>query len=291
MAAKKGGLGRGLDALFADNAVEELSSAPTTKLKLLEIEPNRGQPRQQFDEQALSQLADSIQKHGVIQPLLVRPLPDGGYQLVAGERRWRASRMAGLTEVPVVIREMTDADAMAITLVENLQREDLNPMEEATGLQMLMDSLQITQEAAAEAVGKSRPAIANTLRLLRLCPAVQALVQSGALSAGHARALLGFADETEQAEAAQLVVDKGLTVRQTEALARAAAKAEQVPQKKTATRRDPYFDEVELALSEALGRRTKVNTKKDAETGSLSIDFNSKEDLARITLALRQLEE
>ena len=159
MAAKKGGLGRGLDALFADNSIEEIASTSAVKLKIMDIEPNRDQPRKIFDEDALAELADSIAKHGVIQPLLVRPMPDGSYQLVAGERRWRASRMAGLTEVPVVIKELSDDEAMALALIENLQREDLNAIEEAQGIKALMDTLSLTQDEAAERVGKSRPAV------------------------------------------------------------------------------------------------------------------------------------
>ena len=164
MAAKKGGLGRGLDALFADNSIEEIASTSAVKLKIMDIEPNRDQPRKIFDEDALAELADSIAKHGVIQPLLVRPMPDGSYQLVAGERRWRASRMAGLIEVPVVIKELSDDEAMALALIENLQREDLNAIEEAQGIKALMDTLSLTQDEAAERVGKSRPAVANALR-------------------------------------------------------------------------------------------------------------------------------
>ena len=176
MAAKKGGLGRGLDALFADNSIEEIASTSAVKLKIMDIEPNRDQPRKIFDEDALAELADSIAKHGVIQPLLVRPMPDGSYQLVAGERRWRASRMAGLTEVPVVIKELSDDEAMALALIENLQREDLNAIEEAQGIKALMDTLSLTQDEAAERVGKSRPAVANALRLLKLPDSVIALV-------------------------------------------------------------------------------------------------------------------
>ena len=182
MAAKKGGLGRGLDALFADNSIEEIASTSAVKLKIMDIEPNRDQPRKIFDEDALAELADSIAKHGVIQPLLVRPMPDGSYQLVAGERRWRASRMAGLTEVPVVIKELSDDEAMALALIENLQREDLNAIEEAQGIKALMDTLSLTQDEAAERVGKSRPAVANALRLLKLPDSVIALVSDGKLS-------------------------------------------------------------------------------------------------------------
>ncbi|MEE1284138.1 MAG: ParB/RepB/Spo0J family partition protein, partial [Acutalibacteraceae bacterium] len=168
MAAKKGGLGRGLDALLVDNSIENTSSSSAVKLKLNEIEPNKNQPRKYFDDEALSELAASIEKHGVIQPLLVRPLPGGTYQLVAGERRWRASRMAGLTEVPVVIKELSDADASALALIENLQREDLDPIEEAEGYKYLMETYGVTQEEAAQRVGKSRSAVANLMRLLAL---------------------------------------------------------------------------------------------------------------------------
>lgn len=181
MAAKKSGLGKGLEALFAENAVEEQGKAIT--LRLLEIEPNRDQPRKQFDEEALSELSASIAQHGILQPLLVRPLPGGGYQLVAGERRWRAARMAGLEEVPAVIRELTDREAAELAMIENLQREDLNPMEEAKGYQTLMETYGMTQEEAARAVNKSRPAVANALRLLQLPDEVAEMVAEGRLSA------------------------------------------------------------------------------------------------------------
>lgn len=184
MAMKKGGLGKGLDVLFAENAIEE--EGKTVSLPLSEIEPNRGQPRKQFDEEALAELAASIAQHGVLQPLLVRPIAGGSYQLVAGERRWRASRLAGLTEVPVVIREMNDQQAAELALIENLQREDLNPMEEAMGYQTLMESYGMTQEETAQAVNKSRPAVANALRLLHLPDTVRRMVSEGELSAGHA---------------------------------------------------------------------------------------------------------
>lgn len=191
----------------------------------MDIEPNRDQPRKVFDEDALAELADSIAKHGVIQPLLVRPMPDGSYQLVAGERRWRASRMAGLTEVPVVIKELSDDEAMALALIENLQREDLNAIEEAQGIKSLMDTLSLTQDEAAERVGKSRPAIANALRLLKLPDSVIALVSDGKLSPGHARALLGFRDEQDIIETADIVIEKGLTVRDVEKLVKKEIKS------------------------------------------------------------------
>ena len=287
MAAKKGGLGRGLDALFADNSIEEIAPSSAVKLKIMDIEPNRDQPRKIFDEQALSELADSIAKHGVIQPLLVRPLPDGSYQLVAGERRWRASRMAGLTEVPVVIKELSDDEAMALALIENLQREDLNAVEEAQGIKALMDTLGLTQEETAERVGKSRPAIANALRLLKLPDSVLEMVSQGTLSAGHARALLAFEDDEELFEVAKLIIEKGLTVRDVERLAKkSAGKGEK---KKAPSRRESYYDEVELALTDFLGRKIKVNTKNGAENGVLEIDFFDKEDLSRIADILKGL--
>lgn len=287
MAAKKGGLGRGLDALFADNSIEEIASTSAVKLKIMDIEPNRDQPRKIFDEDALAELADSIAKHGVIQPLLVRPMPDGSYQLVAGERRWRASRMAGLTEVPVVIKELSDDEAMALALIENLQREDLNAIEEAQGIKALMDTLSLTQDEAAERVGKSRPAVANALRLLKLPDSVIALVSGGKLSPGHARALLGFKDEQDIIETADLIIEKGLTVRDVEKLVKKRNKEPKA--EKPAARRASYYDEVELALTDFLGRKVKVGTKPGKESGVLEIDFFDKDDLTRLADALKSL--
>ena len=287
MAAKKGGLGRGLDALFADNSIEEIASTSAVKLKIMDIEPNRDQPRKIFDEDALAELADSIAKHGVIQPLLVRPMPDGSYQLVAGERRWRASRMAGLTEVPVVIKELSDDEAMALALIENLQREDLNAIEEAQGIKALMDTLSLTQDEAAERVGKSRPAVANALRLHKLPDSVIALVSDGKLSPGHARALLGFKDEQDIIETADLIIEKGLTVRDVEKLVKKRNKEPKA--EKPAARRASYYDEVELALTDFLGRKVKVGTKPGKESGVLEIDFFDKDDLTRLADALKSL--
>ena len=287
MAAKKGGLGRGLDALFADNSIEEIASTSAVKLKIMDIEPNRDQPRKIFDEDALAELADSIAKHGVIQPLLVRPMPDGSYQLVAGERRWRASRMAGLTEVPVVIKELSDDEAMALALIENLQREDLNAIEEAQGIKALMDTLSLTQDEAAERVGKSRPAVANALRPLKLPDSVIALVSDGKLSPGHARALLGFKDEQDIIETADLIIEKGLTVRDVEKLVKKRNKEPKA--EKPAARRASYYDEVELALTDFLGRKVRVGTKPGKESGVLEIDFFDKDDLTRLADALKSL--
>ena len=191
MAGKLGGLGKGLDAIFIENDTNDSNN--NVFLKISDIEPNRDQPRKDFNEEALRELADSIATHGVLQPLLVRPLAGGGYQLVAGERRWRASRMAGLSEVPVIIREMTDSEMTQIALIENLQREDLNSVEEALGYKSLMDAYNLTQDEVAKAVGKSRPAVANVMRLLNLPEEIQSMLKEGEISAGHARALLVIA--------------------------------------------------------------------------------------------------
>lgn len=275
MASKIGGLGRGLDSLLMENAVEEGSS--TVSLRITEIEPNKEQPRKFFDEAALSELAASVAQHGVLQPLLVRPLPNGQYQLIAGERRWRAARMAGLQEVPVVVREMTEQEAAEVALIENLQREDLNPMEEAHGYRTLMESYGLTQEETAKAVNKSRPAIANALRLLSLPTSISALVQSGELSAGHARTLLAFETKEQQEQAAKQVLEKGLSVRALEKMAKAAQTSRS---EKEFVRRESFFDEVELALSEHLGRKVKVSVKEKA--GVLQIEFYGKDDLQQL---------
>ena len=286
MAAKKGGLGKGLGELFTDNSTEENSSV---MLKLNEIEPNKDQARKDFNDESLSELAESIKKHGVLQPLLVRPLTGGGYQLIAGERRWRASRLAGLTEVPVIIKNLTDEDTAVISLIENLQREDLNPVEEAYGYEELINSFGLTQEEVAERVGKSRPAVANSLRILKLPKPVIELVRRGALSAGHAKALAGIEDEKTLVSAAKMIVEKDLSVRETEKLVKTLTKNK----KDTVTRvkRLSYFDEVELALTNSLGRKARVITSGKKESGTLEIAFYSKDDLARIAKALENLEE
>ena len=273
MANKIGGLGRGLDALFAQNTLEDGNA--TVTLPLDEIIPNREQPRKQFDDQALADLSASIAQHGVLQPLLVRPLPDGSYQLVAGERRWRASRMAGLTEVPVVIRDMDEQESAELALIENLQREDLNPMEEAIGYRTLMESYGMTQEQTAQVVNKSRPAVANALRLLQLPEAVTDLVAGGKLAAGHARTILAFEGEEAQIAAATAAVDKGLSVRELEKMAKAAKAKPRAP--KEPKKKDSFYDEVALSLKEALGRQVKVNV--GPKGGTLQVEFFDAEDL------------
>ena len=277
MAVRKGGLGKGLDALFIANTTD--NGAVT--LRISEIEPNRSQPRKEFDESALADLADSIREHGVIQPLLVRPLPTGGYQLVAGERRWRASRMAGLGEVPVVIRELSDHEAMELALIENLQRQDLNPMEEALGYRSLMEEYQMTQEEVAKAIGKSRPAIANSLRLLALPQQVVDLIREGKLSAGHGRALLALEEESAILEAAQTAVKKHWTVREIEKMAQSSHKKTKVS---TGPDKDHYYTELELALSQVLGRQVTITSK--GKNRTLSIAFFDKEDLSALVSRL-----
>ncbi len=278
MAVKKSGLGKGLDALFMDNSVEEGSQAPM-KLKIMDIEPNREQPRKIFDDTALGELADSIAKHGVIQPLLVRPINDSGYQLVAGERRWRAARLAGLNEVPVVIKELSDSETVELAMVENLQREDLNPLEEALGYKYMMDKLSITQEEAAQKVGKSRPAVANALRLLKLPEKIQKMVEDKTLSPGHARALLSFDSEEKMLEIADIIVKKGMSVREVEKLSKQKEKVEK-PAKKS--KRDTFYDEVELSLKETTGRKVKVNE----NSKKIEIEFFDKDDLSALVKAL-----
>ena len=277
MAVRKGGLGKGLDALFIDNTTD--NGAVT--LRISEIEPNLSQPRKEFDESALADLADSIREHGVIQPLLVRPLPTGGYQLVAGERRWRASRMAGLGEVPVVIRELSDHEAMELALIENLQRQDLNPMEEALGYRSLMEEYQMTQEEVAKAIGKSRPAIANSLRLLALPQQVVDLIREGKLSAGHGRALLALEEESAILEAAQTAVKKHWTVREIEKMAQSSHQKTKVS---TGPDKDHYYTELELALSQVLGRQVTITSK--GKNRTLSIAFFDKEDLSALVSRL-----
>lgn len=281
---KRGGLGKGLDAIFAENDTENQNSSIT--LPLRDIEPNRGQPRKQFDEGALAELADSITQHGILQPLLVRPLVSGGYQIVAGERRWRAARMAGLTEVPAVIREMTDRQVMQLALIENLQREDLTAMEEAQGYQTLMETYELTQEEIAKIVGKSRPAVANVLRLLNLPEAIREMVGTGKLSAGHARTLLPIESEQDMLEMAQLTVKHGISVRELEKMVKKFLVHE--PSTESASpkgKKSHYFEEVELALNSHLGRKVKVDGGKNK--GMLQIEFYGEEDLANLVNSLR----
>ncbi len=279
--ARVKGLGMGMEALFSEN--ETKGSSPQT-LRLTEIFPNKEQPRTDFDDEAISALADSIKQHGVLQPLLVRPMPGGGYQIVAGERRWRASRIAGLNEVPVYIKELNDEQTMQLALVENLQRENLNPVEEALGYRELIDTYGYTQEQVAKIVGKSRPAVANSLRILNLDEATLKLVRDGDVSAGHAKVLAGIEDRALRSDLALKVKRDMLTVRQLEELAKTASKPkkEKIPPKK-----EVYFKEVELSLAETLGRKVNVSGKNGK--GKLEIEFYSQDDLAAIAKTLESL--
>ncbi len=285
MASQKG-LGKGLGALLGDFTEEPLEKSAYQLLPIYKVEPNPDQPRQDFDEEELQALADSITVHGIIQPLTVREMPNGYYQIIAGERRWRAARMANLSDVPAVIIEADDKKAMELALIENLQRQDLNPLEEALGYQTLMNEYGLTQEEAAGRVGKSRPAVANALRLLGLCPEVQERVRKGELSAGHARAILQLKSEKKQQEAAQKIVALGLSVRQAELLCKNMSK-EPVPQKKEVFAVD-YVAECEKSLSKHLGRGVKVNGKRK---GRFELEFYGQEDLQNLLDALMKIQK
>lgn len=282
MSKKFGGLGKGLDTIFAENETEDCNSS--VMLKISEIEPNRSQPRKDFDENSLSDLAQSISQHGLLQPLLVRPLPIGGYQIVAGERRYRACRMAGLTEVPVTIRELSDTETMELALIENLQREDLSPIEEALGYKALIDEHGFSQEEVATSVGKSRPAIANSLRILKLPDSVLEYVKQDKISAGHARALLMLDNEKDMLELAELIYKKDLSVRQAEKLAKKKPEVEEDTQPE---RKPSFYSMVELALNESLGRKIKVNKNKGKQGGVLQIEFYSDEELTELSNKLK----
>lgn len=282
MSKKFGGLGKGLDTIFAENETEDSNSS--VMLKISEIEPNRSQPRRDFDENSLSDLAQSISQHGLLQPLLVRPLPIGGYQIVAGERRYRACRMAGLTEVPVTIRELSDTETMELALIENLQREDLSPIEEALGYKALIDEHGFSQEEVATSVGKSRPAIANSLRILKLPVSVLEYVKQDKISAGHARALLMLDNEEDMLELAELIYKKDLSVRQAEKLAKKKPEVEEDTQPE---RKPSFYSMVELALNESLGRKIKVNKNKGKQGGVLQIEFYSDEELTELSNKLK----
>lgn len=288
MAKRKGGLGRGLESLMISNELE--NGAKPVKLAISEIEPNVAQPRKTFDENALSELSESIRENGVLQPLLVRPMPNGTYKLVAGERRFRASKMAGLSEVPVTIREMTDEQEQIFALIENLQREDLNAIEQAEGLKVLIEEFGLTQEEAAQRVGKSRSAVTNAIRLLALPEAVKEMVKGNKISMGHARALLGLSDASLMTKTAQEIYNTDLSVRGTEKLVRRLQNGEVPKPKKIAKPREPFYDEVELSLKNVLGREIRVVNGKN-ERGTLEIEYFSKSDLQNIAKKLGEAED
>lgn len=272
MAAKKGGLGRGLEALFNENATDDKG---VVTLRLTEIEPNRNQPRADFDENSLSELAESIQKHGLIQPIVVRPTSSGAYQIVAGERRWRACRMAGLSEVPVVIKELDDRNYFEVALVENLQREDLNPVEEAQGYRTLVEAYGLTQEQVAESVGKSRSAVTNALRLLNLSEAALEALKNGEITAGHARAILAADSDTLAAEMLK-AAQNGASVRELEAMAKKKIKLERAT---PPAAKNNFYSEVEISLKNELGRKVDIKSKGKGK-GTITIEFYSEGELA-----------
>lgn len=283
MAAKKGGLGRGLDSLFNENATD---SKESVTVKLIDIEPNRDQPRREFDETALNELADSISRHGLLQPIIVRPLSNGSYQIIAGERRWRACRIAGLDEVPVIIKELDDKAFMEIALIENLQREDLNAVEEAMGYRMLMDQYGLTQEQVSETVGKSRSTVANALRLLGLNEHELEALRRGTITAGHARALLSCDDENMRQKMLLAAAD-GASVRELERMASAAKKNAAAKTKRTTAPKPSFYNEVELSLKEEIHRKVNI-TPNGKGRGTITIEFYSDEELAEFARRLAE---
>ena len=286
MASQKG-LGKGLGALLGDFDREAPDKTPWRSLPIHKVEPNPGQPRQDFDEEELQALAESIGIHGIIQPLTVRELPSGYFQIIAGERRWRAARIAGLSEVPAIVVEADDKKVMELALIENLQRQDLNPVEEALGYESLMADYGLTQEETASRVGKSRPAVANALRLLNLCPEVLEKVRSGELSAGHARAVLSVKTEKQQKDAAQKIIALGLSVRQAELLCKNMSK-EPKPLPQVQLRID-YIGECEKQLSKHLGRGVKIVNGK--RKGRFELEFYGQEDLQALLDTLMNLKK
>lgn len=278
-----GGLGSGLDSLFSDNTTEVQVKKT---LRITEIEPNREQPRKNFSDEAITALAESIRDHGMLQPILVRPMEDGSYRIVAGERRWRAARMLGLDEVPVNIKEMTDAEAAQLALIENLQRENLNPVEEAMGFKELIEKYGMTQDAVAKTIGRSRSSVSNSMRILALPDRILNMVEDGELSLGHAKALLSFENEDLMIATAVKAANGGLTVRQVERAAQKSLENEDEQSEKSNRRIDNYFVEVELSLKEALGRKVKVDYGKNK--GALTLEFYDKDDLAAIVKRLAE---
>ena len=285
--ASNTGLGKGLGALLGDFTEEPLEQSAYRELPVYKVEPNPDQPRREFDEVELQALADSISVHGVIQPLTVREMPSGYYQIIAGERRWRAARMAGLSDVPVVVIEADDRKAMELALIENLQRQDLNVVEEALGYQALIENHGLTQEEAAQRVGKSRPAVANTLRLLTLSPDVLEKLKEGQLTAGHARAILSLKTEKKQQEATQKIIALALSVRQAETLCKNMNKEK--PAKQEITFAVDYVAECEKSLSKHLGRGVKIVNGK--RKGRFELEFYGEEDLQVLLDALMKIQK
>lgn len=283
MGIKKSGLGRGLSEIFMQNESEDSNS--TVTLKISEIEPNKNQPRKDFEPESLSELSESISQHGILQPLVVRPIFGGGYEIVAGERRFRAARMAGLTEIPVVIRELTDAQTMELALIENLQREDLSDLELARGYESLIKEYDMTQEQVAKTVNKSRSSVANTLRLMKLPESVKTMLTNSDITSGHARALLSLEDDELIEQAAQQIADNNLSVRNTEKLVSQMVKSKdestEIVIKEKKDRRPQFYREVELSLNESLGRKVTVN-QKNKNNGTVVLEFYGEDDLREL---------
>ncbi len=277
----KKGLGKGLSALMNTDEAIDITQEQTITLKISQIEPNKEQPRTEFDPEKLETLSDSIKKYGVLQPIVVKKLDNGFYRIIAGERRWRAAKLAGLKQIPVVIRDFNDRETMEIALVENLQREDLNPFEEARGYKELMDLFSLTQEQVAQKVGKSRSAVANSVRLLSLCDEIKELVLKKELTVGHVRALLATDNEGVQLMAARKIVADGLNVRQTEAYIKVLL-TEKKPKKKNPVDEElrRYLASIEKRLSNSLGTKVKIHNKKNR--GKIEIEYYNNEDFERI---------
>lgn len=277
--AKIGGLGRGLDSLFSDNT----ETTGSVELRIMEVEPNKNQPRKDFSEEALEELAASIKEHGLLQPILVRPLTNGRYQIIAGERRWRASRKAGLSTIKAVIRDFKDEEVMEIALIENLQREDLNPIEEAEGYSSLIKELGLTQEQVAKKVNKSRSYVANSLRVLNLDPSSRRALKEGKISLGHAKALLAIEDIRLREDALKAAIN-GASVREIENFKATPTKQMDIPETK-----DRFYDETAIALKNAMRRSVKINAKKNGK-GTITIEFYNKEELSDIAKRLTDRE-
>lgn len=278
--SKPSGLGRGLDALFVENEVTQ-SQNEITVLRISRIEPDKDQHRKSFDPAALEELAQSVSTHGLIQPIIVRPLENGNYKIIAGERRWRASKMAGLEEVPVIIREIEDMEAAEIALIENLQREDLNPIDEANGYDRLICDYNITQEEVAKKVGKSRSVITNALRLLNLPPEALTLLKEKKISAGHARALLGLKNAEKIPEVCNFIVEKAMSVREVEKLVK-QLNSPKIPKTQQELSKDVYIKEAERKLTSELGRRVGIKYNSGKESGSLVLEYFDNDDLEEI---------
>ncbi len=282
MALKKGGLGTGLDALFDDNT-SEIQVKKT--LRIMEIEPNKSQPRKDFDDEAIANLAESIKQFGIIQPVIVMPVSDGLYRIVAGERRWRAARLAGLTEIPVIIREFSDIEVMQISLIENIQRENLSPIEEASGYKELTEKFSMTQEKIAELFGRSRSYITNSIRLLSLPEEIQDMLKNGIITVGHAKILLSCENMETTKSLAKQCAEGNLTVKQLEKIVSSIKHCRKIP---PSVAKDSYYTEMELSLKEILGRKVNIKANKKGK-GTLTFEFFNKDDLSEIAERLSDM--